>query len=204
MPITRTEGFDMTTQTLTVGDIMRRDVVTIGPHESVRKLVRMLSEHQVGGLPVVDRKQNVVGVVSATDVVRLIPEWEREGEAAEGGADTELHRTTGPGGGDVTTDEAAARTGEYEEGTFFRGPEGPLFQLPSVLPRPIPGTLLDRTRVQEIMTPATFSVRPEATLPELARFLLRAGIHRALVFEGSQLVGIATSYDVLRAVAEDA
>ena len=51
------------------------------------------------------------------------------------------------------------------------------------------------------MMPATFSVRPEATAAELARFLLRAGVHRALVFEGSKLVGIVTTMDVLRAVA---
>lgn len=184
----------MTTQTLTVRDIMRRDVVTIGPHESVRELVRMLSEHQVGGLPVVDRKQKVVGVVSATDVVRLIPEWEREAEA--GASKAPSQEVSGPG-------EEPGEERPEEQGAFFRGPEGPLFQLPSVLPRRIPGTLLDRTRVQDIMTPATFSVRSEATLPELARFLLRGGIHRALVFEGSELVGIATSYDVLRAVAEE-
>ena len=38
---------------------------------------------------------------------------------------------------------------------------------------------------------------------ELARFLLRAGIHRALVLDGSALQGIVTATDVLRAVAGD-
>ena len=53
------------------------------------------------------------------------------------------------------------------------------------------------------MTPATVGVREEATLRELARFLLRAGIHRALVMEGGKLRGTATTMDVRRGVAGD-
>ena len=64
-----------------------------------------------------------------------------------------------------------------------------------------PATVAHRTRVRDVMTPATFSVRPEATLPELARFMLHAGIHRALVLEGEALTGIVTTFDVLRAVS---
>lgn len=51
------------------------------------------------------------------------------------------------------------------------------------------------------MTPATFSVRPEASLAQLARFLVRGGIHRALVLEGSTLAGIVTPMDVVRVLA---
>lgn len=37
----------------------------------------------------------------------------------------------------------------------------------------------------------------------MASLLLRGRIHRALVMEAGKLVGIVTSVDVLRAVAED-
>ena len=61
---------------------------------------------------------------------------------------------------------------------------------------------LDRYDVREIMTPAKFYVRPDASLAELAHFLLRGRIHRALVMEDETLVGIVTTVDVLRTVAE--
>lgn len=64
-------------------------------------------------------------------------------------------------------------------------------------------SVLDRT-VREIMARATFSVRPEATLPETARFLNRASIHRALVFEENRLAGVLSIMDVMGAVAEAA
>lgn len=58
-------------------------------------------------------------------------------------------------------------------------------------------------RVSEIMTPASFSVRKDATLPELAVFLVNTGVHRALVLESGRLLGVVTSMDVMRAVAAD-
>ncbi len=68
----------------------------------------------------------------------------------------------------------------------------------------LPGAVLDGYRVADLMTPATLSVRLETTLAELARFLLRAGVHRALVHDGEgRPVGIVTATDVLRAVAGD-
>jgi CBS domain-containing protein len=60
---------------------------------------------------------------------------------------------------------------------------------------------LDRYDVRSIMTPANFHIGPEAKLGELAGFLLRGRIHRALVMEDETLIGIVTTLDVLRAVA---
>lgn len=52
------------------------------------------------------------------------------------------------------------------------------------------------------MTPANFYIGPDGTLGELAGFLLTGRIHRALVMEGDRLIGIVTTVDVLRAVAD--
>lgn len=52
------------------------------------------------------------------------------------------------------------------------------------------------------MTPVSFSVEPEMEVPELCEYLVRGRIHRALVVEEGELLGIVTSHDVLRAVAE--
>ena len=52
------------------------------------------------------------------------------------------------------------------------------------------------------MTPVAFSVGPDDSLKELAEFLVRGRIHRAVVVEGDRLRGIVSSADVLRAVAD--
>ena len=59
-------------------------------------------------------------------------------------------------------------------------------------------------QVEDIMTPAVLSVRPEMTLAEVADFMLRAHVHRVLVTRGEQVLGIVTTFDVMRMVAEDA
>jgi CBS domain-containing protein len=55
----------------------------------------------------------------------------------------------------------------------------------------------------DIMTRASFSVEPTTTLPALARFLVTAGVHRALVLDDGRLVGIVSAFDIVQEVARD-
>lgn len=171
---------------ITVEDVMNTEVISVRPDLSVAELVELLEEKGITGAPVVDSDGVVVGVVSGTDVARAALEEARErsevGEEAAGP----------PSRGDDET-----------PGAYFRQPDGLVGEgFAWALPARLPKTRLAVRAVREIMTPATFSVRPEATLPELARFLVRAGVHRALVLDGSRLAGLVTSMDVLRIVAE--
>ena len=58
--------------TLQVKHLMHREVVKIHPETTVEKLDKMLSERRISGVPVVDEDMRVVGIVSQTDIVRLI------------------------------------------------------------------------------------------------------------------------------------
>jgi CBS domain-containing protein len=58
-------------------------------------------------------------------------------------------------------------------------------------------------RVEDIMTPAPLAVTPETTVTELARFLVKCRVHRALVTEGKRLVGVVTAFDIMRATGDD-
>src|SRR5690606_9144910 len=62
-------------------------------------------------------------------------------------------------------------------------------------------SVFEEVTVGDIMTRAIFSVRPHATIQELAKFLLRARICRALEMDEGNLAGIVTAMDVIRAVA---
>lgn len=62
----------MSTNTLppvTAGELMTRDVVTASPETPVEELARMLLQHQIGGMPVVDHNGVLVGMVSGFDVI---------------------------------------------------------------------------------------------------------------------------------------
>lgn len=53
-------------------------MVTVRPDLPIKNLIEVLEENRITGAPVVDDGENVVGVVSSTDVVRLAAEEEEE------------------------------------------------------------------------------------------------------------------------------
>lgn len=168
---------------LTVRDVMSRDVVSVGPDMPVSELVEVLAEEGISGLPVVDADEVCVGVVSTTDVSRAVLREERGDRSA------------------AESDENGLAPGDGERGGgFFRLLDAGRVAS-GTAPARLPLTRLGARAVRDIMTPATFSVRPDATLPELAGFLIRSEVRRALVFENRRLVGVVTGNDVLRAVA---
>jgi CBS domain-containing protein len=55
---------------LTARDIMTREVVIIEPEASVETLARLLEEHRISGVPVLDAQGGLVGVVTQSDLVQ--------------------------------------------------------------------------------------------------------------------------------------
>lgn len=53
----------------TVADIMERDPVTVTPETPVEAVIRLLQEHAVPGLPVVNEGGRCVGIVTEADLV---------------------------------------------------------------------------------------------------------------------------------------
>jgi len=57
--------------------------------------------------------------------------------------------------------------------------------------------------VGEVMTPTVWAVPPEAPVIDAVRLMVEKQIHRAVVLNGSgKIVGIVTTMDVLRALAD--
>ena len=52
-----------------VADVMQRDVVTVGPDTDVEAVLRLMREHELPGLPVVDDGGRLVGIVTESDLV---------------------------------------------------------------------------------------------------------------------------------------
>ena len=175
---------------MNVKDIMQTDVVTAHPDQTVRELTRLLAEHGISGVPVVTDSGKVLGVVSSSDVVRVAAESDPVPVSgtrwipvppAEGTVDPEDPPA------DPYSDFFLPEEARVTPGWDAVEQEGPLDQL----------------SVSDIMTSATFTVDGNATLAELADFLVRGKIHRALVLDEDRLAGIVTAMDVMRVVAEE-
>ena len=54
---------------LTVGEIMTRPVITIGPDAPAREGAGLMLEHRIGALPVLD-DGHLIGIITETDIVR--------------------------------------------------------------------------------------------------------------------------------------
>jgi CBS domain-containing protein len=53
-------------------DVMVRDVVTVSPDTDVGDAVKLLAEHDVSALPVLDANRNLVGVLSEADLIHRV------------------------------------------------------------------------------------------------------------------------------------
>ena len=53
----------------TARDIMTTSVVTVKPDASIKELVKILGEHRINGVPVVDENSRLAGIVTEADIV---------------------------------------------------------------------------------------------------------------------------------------
>ncbi|MCF7862330.1 CBS domain-containing protein [Candidatus Woesearchaeota archaeon] len=54
---------------MNVSDLMSRETVTIDSAETVKKAAQVMADNQKGFLPVMNKKQRVIGVLSNTDII---------------------------------------------------------------------------------------------------------------------------------------
>jgi acetoin utilization protein AcuB len=53
-----------------IGDVMTRDLLTLSPDDELREAIELLINEKVGGIPVVDGAEGIVGIVTYVDVLR--------------------------------------------------------------------------------------------------------------------------------------
>ncbi len=62
-----TIGFEMH-----VRDAMTKDVISVHKFESIMHVANILSENNISGLPVVDKEQKVIGVITQADILSIV------------------------------------------------------------------------------------------------------------------------------------
>jgi CBS domain-containing protein len=55
-------------------------------------------------------------------------------------------------------------------------------------------------RVERVMTPICFAVRPSDAVMTAVRLMLYENVHRAIVVDEGRLIGMVTSFDIMRAL----
>lgn len=175
---------------LSLRDIMTTDVITVTPETSLRAAMELFSAHHISGAPVVAGSK-VVGVISANDIISFAttapePESDREPEGGEwvGAADpadesdvprrllAELWASTG---GEPMEDDGPAAA-EWDP-------------------------LGDYT-VSDAMTWGVYGLPPSTDVVAAAEQMRSADVHRLLVMDEGHLLGIVTTMDIVRAVAQ--
>jgi CBS domain-containing protein len=69
-------------ESVTVGEIASRELVTIDPQQDLDEALRLMARHQVRRLPVVEEDGKLVGIVAQADVAKRASE-KRTGEVVE-------------------------------------------------------------------------------------------------------------------------
>lgn len=183
--------------TLTLGDVMSHDVVSVSPELAIRDVIRLLAAKRVGGVPVISGR-TVVGVVSAADIVAFA--------ASLAGVPTERPTDEGPG----QDDEDWPPVGEWRDG------DEPAAAYYSELWADADAAVDDRFAdaaspewdalgdhiVSEVMTRRLVSLAPSASVVAAADYMRQARIHRVLVMRHGELLGVVSASDIARAVAE--
>jgi len=65
-----------------IGDIMHRGVVTVSPEMPVTDAASLMIDRRIGGLPVVDKAEGLIGIITETDIFRALVKSLDEVQAA--------------------------------------------------------------------------------------------------------------------------
>ena len=166
-------------------DIMTRDVVYVTPDTPITDVVSILSSVFITGVPVLSSNR-VVGVISASDIVEFAGRNETElenGQESWDDIDDEMERELEA---DMSPlDLEAAEIVDQIEDSSKDDVE-----------------MFTEFTAGDLMTRKLCSLPSATPLDQAAREMVRKGVHRLLVMDDDRLVGIATSMDFLRAVAQ--
>lgn len=188
---------------LTACDVMSRNVVRLPQNLPLRDAARLLKQHQIGGAPVVNTQDQCVGVLSATDFLRLAEP--RPGavrpvrcafQAKQVGTDgQELTLCTLPPGVCPVQVKQSGPSGEVV--TVCGQPHCVLadWQLVDV-------ESLPHDEIRRFMTPDPVMAKPLTPVRTLARMMIDAHVHRVIVVdEARRPIGIVSSTDLLAVLA---
>jgi CBS domain-containing protein len=190
---------------LSARDLMSHNPIVLHQTTSVRDAARTLIQASITGAPVVNAEGRCVGVISATDFVRLTWPGKEESKKISSAGYCQFLFQAKQADGTVKswcTLPAGA--------CLLQGPMDQQESMPQCsLPRSVfmDGQIVDveelpGTSIRSLMTADPVTVHEDVSVRTLARMMMEAHIHRIIVVDDNQHpVGIVSSTDILAAVA---
>jgi len=176
---------------LKLSEIMTRDVATVTPETTLREAVELFTAKNISGAPVVSGRE-VVGVFSASDILEFAastPEVRKESSEPASWSNA---------ANEADEEPVDAIPGSYYT-DLFTGEAG---DVANRIDGPSEASMLDAHTVDEVMTHNAIALSPNDTVVAAAEVMRGHSIHRVLVVDDNTLVGILSTLDLARAVAE--
>ncbi|MCA1553729.1 MAG: CBS domain-containing protein, partial [Chloroflexi bacterium] len=204
-----------------VRDVCTAPVVTITPDTSLREASARLMDLKVRRLPVCDGDDQLIGIVSETDIFMAVEErgWGPDvlGESKLRAIGTlarirrmkveeVMSKPVAMIAHDASVSDALARMAERGISSILVLPAAGTRVYGIVTMRDIVGKVVERNRkpddlrVAEIMSTPLYTVAPHVTLPQCAARMVDLGVRRLTVTHDEKPVGIISDTDIFRAV----
>jgi len=155
-----------------VADIMSTDLYAVAPDLPLSELEWELSRRRISGAPVIEDGK-LVGMISRADIVRRL-------------------------GFSHAMSQMALDYYRQLEGTD----EGMLAEDYEKLRDQTLGSQLRTLHVRDAMTSNPVTIGPEAPAKAAAELMLDRGVHRVIVVVGAEPVGLVSSFDLIRLLAD--
>jgi acetoin utilization protein AcuB len=66
-----------------IEEIMNRNLITISPNATISQAAGLMLEHKISGLPVVDNARGLVGIITESDIFRMVVRAWRQADVVE-------------------------------------------------------------------------------------------------------------------------
>ena len=165
-----------TTTCVRARELMQRDVVTLSAGTTIGDAIRTLEICRISGAPVLDAGGRAIGVFSGADIARgdHVRSGRLESERWQYYFANPLEESRDDR---VSGDEEIFAKTDYSD------------------------AVLGEKRVEDWMSEKVISVDPDAELPEVCRVMRDENIHRVLVTEENAVLGIISTFDIVRHLA---
>ncbi len=152
-------------------DVMSGYVVTAGESETIGEVAAKLSKHRISGLPVVNLHEELVGMISESDIIRRFTNLVTESTGRK--LLTSLAESL-----DLLT-TLCKKNHEKGEKVFMD---------------------LRETPVSEVMTKTIIAAEPDDTIQRVAELMTTNNVNRVPIVDHGKLVGIVGRADIVKRV----
>lgn len=183
---------------LKVRDIMTAGPITVSPETSLRNAIELFTREHISGAPVVYGGR-LVGVISSSDLLAFAAAPPDRADLPDPGETFDGLSEIDPDAGVEMADDTVSDSAFFTDMLSDADTEVDV-RMAGMLD---PGLdVLDEYTVADAMTTGMKTIRPDVDATTAAQLMARTRVHRLIVVERNRPIGIISTTDLTRAVAE--